>query len=164
MNNYYRKGAMGALLDEYEKAVEEFKTVVSGISTEELVNIKVKNDSTASGLWSLQEILAHVISSGYSYCVYIIGSRGVVIERPERQLRSSAKEYLKDINEMFKYSCGHLSLFGEDELEETDPSKKILTSWGQVYDIEQMMEHSIVHILRHRRHVVRLLSANRGES
>jgi hypothetical protein len=29
----------------------------------------------------------------------------------------------------------------------------LLTGWGQHYDIEQMMEHAIVHVLRHRRQV-----------
>jgi hypothetical protein len=44
-------------------------------------------------------------------------------------------------------------------LEEYDPSKKILTHWGQVYDIDQMMEHAIVHVLKHRRQIQRFLSS-----
>ena len=42
-------------------------------------------------------------------------------------------------------------------LEENDNQKKILTSWGQLYDIEQLFEHAIVHILRHRRQIERFL-------
>ncbi|WP_294276359.1 hypothetical protein [uncultured Chryseobacterium sp.] len=38
-------------------------------------------------------------------------------------------------------------------LEEFDQSKKINTLWGQQYDVEQMLEHAIVHILRHRRQI-----------
>ena len=40
-----------------------------------------------------------------------------------------------------------------NELEELDNAKKIVTQWGQVFDIDQMMEHAIVHILRHRRQI-----------
>jgi len=33
------------------------------------------------------------------------------------------------------------------------------TSWGENYDFEQLLEHAIVHILRHRRQIERLLKA-----
>ena len=45
------------------------------------------------------------------------------------------------------------------ELEEPANDKKMLVSWGQLYDIEQLMEHAIVHILRHRRQVERFMLA-----
>lgn len=38
-------------------------------------------------------------------------------------------------------------------MEEFDQTKKINTKWGQQYDVEQMLEHAIVHILRHRRQI-----------
>ena len=39
------------------------------------------------------------------------------------------------------------------ELEETNNEKKILTKWNQQYDVEQLFEHAIVHILKHRRQI-----------
>jgi len=33
---------------------------------------------------------------------------------------------------------------------ENDSAKKIKVRWGQEYDIEQLFEHAIVHILRHK--------------
>ena len=42
-------------------------------------------------------------------------------------------------------------------MEENDPSKKIKVRWGQLYDPEQLMEHAIVHILRHRRQIENFL-------
>ncbi|HEY5122872.1 MAG TPA: hypothetical protein VIK14_03975, partial [Ignavibacteria bacterium] len=38
-------------------------------------------------------------------------------------------------------------------IEQTDNSKKMNVGWGQQYDIEQLLEHAIVHILRHRRQI-----------
>ena len=35
--------------------------------------------------------------------------------------------------------------------------KKIVVKWGQTYDPEQLFEHAIVHILRHRRQIERFL-------
>jgi hypothetical protein len=32
--------------------------------------------------------------------------------------------------------------------------------WGMRYNLEQMMEHAIVHILRHRRQIERLIQSN----
>ncbi len=28
--------------------------------------------------------------------------------------------------------------------------EKLTTSWGQKYDLEQLIEHAIVHVMRHR--------------
>ena len=33
------------------------------------------------------------------------------------------------------------------KITEQDNSKKILVRWGQSYDVEQLLEHAIVHIL-----------------
>jgi hypothetical protein len=41
----------------------------------------------------------------------------------------------------------------DEELEVFDDAKKMKTNWQQFYDMEQLMEHAIVHILRHRRQI-----------
>jgi hypothetical protein len=61
------------------------------------------------------------------------------------------KEYLDDLTAMFEFTENILGEFQDQELEQLDNSLKIKTGWGQLYDIEQLMEHAIVHILRHRR-------------
>ena len=38
---------------------------------------------------------------------------------------------------------------------------KMPTPWGTTYTLEQMLEHAIVHILRHRRQIERLLQTTR---
>ena len=44
----------------------------------------------------------------------------------------------------------------DHELEEANNALKIKTSWGQLYDIEQLTEHAIVHILRHQRQIEKI--------
>jgi len=121
MGKLYRKGAVGALLDE---------------------NCR-----------SIQTILTHVVSSGYGYAVYIQNSRGVNSIRPEKRSNPTVQDYIKDLEEMFRFTINVFENIGDDELEQGDDSHKIQTGWGQRYDIEQLMEHAIVHVLRHRRQI-----------
>jgi uncharacterized damage-inducible protein DinB len=37
-------------------------------------------------------------------------------------------------------------------------STVINSPWGVVYDLEQMLEHAIVHVLRHRRQIEKFIS------
>jgi hypothetical protein len=39
---------------------------------------------------------------------------------------------------------------------------KMPVRWGPTYDLEQLLEHAIVHILRHRRQVERFLERMGG--
>jgi hypothetical protein len=73
MKNYRNNGAVGALLDEYEKALNELKDLIRPLSNEQLL------------------------------------------------------------------------------------AQKVLVRWGQRYDIEQLFEHAIVHVLRHKRQIERFL-------
>jgi hypothetical protein len=46
------------------------------------------------------------------------------------------------------------TLEGKWQLTDEEIQKaEIKVTWGSVYDIEQIIEHAIVHILRHRRQV-----------
>jgi len=45
------------------------------------------------------------------------------------------------------------------ELETLESEQKICVRWGQLFDVEQLMEHAIVHILRHRRQIEKFLIA-----
>jgi uncharacterized damage-inducible protein DinB len=104
---------------------------------------------------SIQTILTHVVSSGYSYCIYIQELKSKSDKRRQKIQRDSVAEYKKDLDEVFKFTSDTFAQIADNELEEFDENKKIKTAWGQAYDIEQLMEHAIVHILRHRRQIER---------
>jgi len=153
----YRSGAMGALLDEYEKAINELNSVIKDISDTALVDIKDPHTSDSS-CRSIQTILTHVVSSCYSYCIQIMTHSAMPLKRPEKHFHDSAAAYIKDLNEAFSFNVLHLSTIKDEELEVLRNDQKILSGWGQLYDIEQMLEHAIVHILRHRRQIKRLIN------
>ncbi|MET0759515.1 MAG: DinB family protein [Flavobacterium sp.] len=143
------KNAVNALLSEYKKAIVELQNVIQNISAEDLTFI-VDTKTDNPDCKSIQTVLAHVVSSGYSYGVYIRNWRNENAVRPEKTKRESVSEYITDLDNVLKFTHETFHTISDNELERFNESEKIKTSWKQVYDIEQMMEHAIVHVLRHR--------------
>lgn len=152
----FRKGASGALLDEYEKAITALKVVITDIREEDWSKI-VDPHTEDDNCRSFQTIMTHVVSSAYSYATYIGQLKGLPVERPERKAYNSAAAYSQALDEAFRFTLAVFEHVEDSELEQPDEAFKIKTTWVQTYDIEQMMEHAIVHILRHRRQIERLL-------
>lgn len=148
----YRQGAVGALLDIYEQEITGLKIVIEDIPDSALPIITDPQTSDEN-CKSIQTILSHVVSSGYGYATYIHNLRGYTILRPEKTARLTIKEYLEDLNNVFTYTENVFKEIKDNELEQSDPSLMLKSHWGQLYDIEQMMEHAIVHILRHKRQI-----------
>jgi uncharacterized damage-inducible protein DinB len=152
MNDKNNQNAVSALLAEYEKAIIELQYVIQEISQDDLI-FTVDQETKNPDCKSIQTILSHVVSSGYSYCVYILNFKNKNSIRPEKVNRSSIVDYINDLDNVLKFTQETFATIEDDALEECEASKKIRTSWGQLYDIEQLMEHAIVHILRHRRQI-----------
>lgn len=162
MKQYRDNGAIGALLDEYEKAILELQTLIENLSSNELKTI-VDTKTTDLDCHSIQTILSHVVHSGYAYAIYIRQSKGENIAFPDKILLPTIKAYQQAINTMFKSNEQLFVDYPNLKLEEHDNRKKMLTNWGQSFDAEQIIEHAIVHILRHRRQIERFLIRLRGK-
>ncbi|MBF7090516.1 DinB family protein [Flavobacterium sp. ALJ2] len=145
MTKFYRQGASGALLDVYEGAITDLQHTISDISETELIKI-IDNQTTDDSCKSIQTILSQVVCSGYAYAIYIRRFKGESIDFRDEIFHTSIQDYNSHLNDSFKG-------INDNQLEEFDNNKKLNTSWGQVYDIEQILEHSIVHVLRHRRQI-----------
>ena len=151
-------GTIRALLDEYKKAVTELISVIKPLTSNEI--LITRDDKTANeNCRSVQTILTHVVYAGYGYTNFMEVHLGNKKERRAKQLFENADEYVEDLNGMLENCRNFFTENPGIELEEYDPSKKILTNWGQVYDIDQLMEHAIVHVLKHRRQIQRFLSS-----
>ena len=147
-----KQNAVFAFLEEYQKAIKELQYIIADVNEVELLKI-VDTITSNSECRSIQTILTHVISSGYSYYMYIQNHRNIDSKRPEQKLRLTTFEYSNDLDKVLEFTNQTFSVIYDNELEEFNNSNKIITKWGQYYDIEQMMEHAIVHILRHRRQI-----------
>lgn len=148
----YRKGAVGALLDEYERAITDLQRTIADISDNELIAI-ADHETTDSNCESIQTVLAHVVSAGLAYAIDIRQLSGEKIDYPDDLPRFTVADFHDDLNRIFIFMSETFTNIQDNQLEEFDNNKKIMTSWGQVYDIEQITEHAIVHILRHRRQI-----------
>jgi uncharacterized damage-inducible protein DinB len=145
-------GTIKALLDEYKRAINELIIVIQPLSSSEITRIR-DDKTTNPDCRSIQTILTHIIHSGYGYTNYIENHPGYKQGRPPKQYFENAHQYIEHLNNMFEYCETFFIKNLFIRLEETDNSKKITTSWGQQYDIDQLMEHAIVHILKHRRQI-----------
>lgn len=146
------KNAVNAILSEYQKAILELQSVIQNISDEDLAFI-IDSKTNDPDCKSIQTVLAHVVSSGYSYCIYIRELKKESIDRPEKTNRKTVSEYKKDLDDVLEFTYDTFSTISDNNIEKFDESEKMRTSWKQLYDIEQMMEHAIVHVLRHRRQI-----------
>ncbi|WP_167437813.1 DinB family protein [Pedobacter miscanthi] len=150
-------GAIAALLDEYKKAVDELIAVIEPISQQQLLRT-IEPKSANTDCISIQTILTHVTASMFSYAVYIENSIGIESVRPERLQFDQVTPYISRLKEAFIYNEDLFIKNPHITMEEFDQSKKINTKWGQQYDVEQILEHAIVHILRHRRQIKNALT------
>ncbi|RKR08792.1 DinB family protein [Flavobacterium sp. 90] len=154
-----RQGAVGALLDIYEQTISDLKNVIQDIPDNVLTKI-IDEKTTNEDCRSIQTILSHVVSSGYSYATSIHNQKGHNAKRPEKVFHVTIAEYLNDLTNVFIFTESVFKEIKDEELEQPDNSLKIQTGWGQAYDIEQITEHAIVHILRHKRQIEKMKRDN----
>jgi len=150
MNKTYRKGAVGAMMDEYERAAAEFRGTVAGLTEEQYMQI-VDAETANENCRSAQTIMSHVVAAGYGYADYIRDVFSTIKHSPQRRLLAH-EESLKEFDSMLAYT--EATLDGKWEMPEDQIEAVSMTvHWGPTYDLEQLLEHAIVHILRHRRQI-----------
>ncbi|HEY6437647.1 MAG TPA: hypothetical protein VIY47_13730, partial [Ignavibacteriaceae bacterium] len=72
----------------------------------------------------------------------------------------SQNEFIAEFKRMINYSSETL----ESKFEYTDEEVmkvKMNVRWGPQYDLEQLLEHAVVHILRHRRQIEKFVAAGK---
>lgn len=157
----YRSGPVGALMDEYERAVAELAGIIERLSDEEYERVR-DTDTKDESCRSIQTILTHVIGAGYGYAGMYRDTWGV--ERIPRWSEKVARSEVRpQLEEMIRYTIATLDGRWNMAEEEFD-GMRIQSRWGQVYDFEQLFEHAIVHVLRHRRQIDRFLASRRPSS
>ena len=163
MKTFRTNGAKGALLDEYEKALEELLTVIAPISNQDLIKI-VDHKTTDPDCKSIQTILNHVIGSGYTYVIEIRKYLGEEIDYRATTNFDDGEQFKLELLKMFAYNEKLFDDYPEVNIVEKAMDKKIKVRWGQQYDIDQLMEHAILHILRHRRQIEKFVRKLKDDS
>jgi len=145
-------GAKAALTDEYARAIADLETTIRSLSDEVLTRI-FDEETTDEDCRSIQTILTHVVRAGYGYVIAIRKWQGEDLAYRERKQLPSAQAYCTALDEVMNYNVQLFLDYPDLPLEAYDSSAKFKVRWGQLYDVEQLFEHAIVHILRHRRQI-----------
>lgn len=148
----YRLGAIGSILDEYERAMSDLKSVLKNINAEDYKRI-VEGESEHCN--SIEVIMNHVIRAGYGYSNYIRDALSLESE-PIADKKITQNEIFAEIDKMMAYS-NEIFENGQPITDEQLENVYFDTRWDVRYNIDQLMEHAIVHILRHRRQIEKFL-------
>ena len=152
----YRKGAVGALMDECERAAIELKTLVENVSEKNYTRIADAETEDAD-CHSIQTMMNHVIHAGYGYANAIRRK----IEMPHTPLgderpQISHDDFGGEIDKVIAYT--EETLDGLWEMSYADLDKFVVERKGDFSEnLEQLLEHAVLHILRHRRQVDKFL-------
>ena len=150
----YREGALGALLDEYERALWELRRLAEQIPEADAVRV-VDPATEDEDCRSVQTIMSHVVNAGYGYADLLRKSFSVPSTRPPRALLSP-REYLEQLGAVLAYTAETLEGRWQMPYEEVSGTF-IKAGWGPTYDVEQLLEHAVVHVLRHRRQIEKFI-------
>jgi len=154
MRKSYREGAIGALMDEYERAVWELRRLVEQIAEGDAMRV-VDTQTEDEDCRSVQTIMSHVVNAGYGYADLLRKSFSIPSIRPPKALLSH-REYLEQLDAVLAYTVETLEGRWRMTYEEIS-STFIKAGWGPTYDVEQLLEHAIVHVLRHRRQIEKFM-------
>lgn len=155
MKKIYRQGALGALMDEYERATLELQRLVEQISNEDFLRV-VDPHTSDENCRSVQTIIAHVVSAGYGYADYIRQAFALPSTRLSQGLLAH-EEALTQLEAMLAYTAQTLACRWQMTQEEVDNTTLPTTGWEVTYNLEQLLEHAIVHVLRHRRQIEKFI-------
>ena len=158
MSQVFRPGAMGALMDEYERALSDLSRLLGTLTQGQFEALRDR-DTTDEDCRSIRTVITHVVRSGYGYVNYMRSALGLDFQRPEFAIDTPG-DGLQNLAAMAASTAETFT--GKWDLPEAAiESTRIQSRWGPVFNLEQMFEHAIVHVLRHRRQIERFLSEPR---
>lgn len=138
------------MMDEYERAAWEIRDLIGRVSEMDFERL-VDAETDAEDCRSVQTIMQHVVRAGFGYANYLREAFSMPRKDVSRELFAHI-ETPAQIDAMLRYTIETLE--GRWELSDEEfAATQIKTRWGATYDIEGILEHAIVHILRHRRQV-----------
>jgi uncharacterized damage-inducible protein DinB len=139
-------------MDELERAADQLLRLIEKLTDEEF---ELTRDPEAEELCSVQKVLNHVVRAGYAHANYVRVAFSAKGAPPVVPLGTRA-ESAEQLRAMLAYMAETLE--GRWRMSDEEISAvEIKARWGTTYDLEQMLEHAIVHVLRHRRQIERFL-------
>lgn len=157
--NYSRIGALGAIIDVYQKTIDEYVDVLKHTSQKEFITI-VDGETDDEDCRSIQTITRHVVRSGYGYTGYVLNALNFSFDIPnaDELKMESVEDVIREIYNMLYFTITNLYDLNRETIENNLGSIKFTTRWrNEEYNFEQILEHAIVHVLRHKRQINKFL-------
>ncbi len=149
----YRNGALAALVDEFERSTKELVQIIEELTDDEFRT--VRKPEAEEEFRSIQTVVNHVVRAGYAHANHIRVAFSLDWSPTEIPL-GTRTESLDQLSAMLAYMVATFE--GRWEMtEEQIEAVQIKSRWGTTYDLEQLLEHAVVHLLRHRRQIARFL-------
>ncbi|MEW5701094.1 MAG: hypothetical protein AB1792_02530 [Candidatus Zixiibacteriota bacterium] len=153
-------GPLQALIDEYARAMAEWADVLNGVTPQQYIATMSLSDANSP---NLQAIGRHVAGAAHSYVDHIEDALGGVdrgrrkhecdCDTPASTIRSAWEGFDRMV-----VLLSRVRRFTDDDMEKV----QFVARWGEHYNMSQMLEHAIVHILRHRRQIERWIRVVSG--
>ena len=151
-------GAVGALLDEYARAAEELCRVVEAIDDDAFLRERSAPDPHSG---SRRAACQHVADASIGYANYLVRMQGrpaPLPGTPERAAQNVPVRTPRDLRPALvrglratEDAAEALRALSEEEIDRMS----LRAPWGTEYTPESILEHAIVHLLRHRRQLER---------
>jgi len=145
-------GFIGALLDEYQKAIEEYKEVLRSLSPQQF-NAVADAETQDKNCVSVQSVTHHLLIAGYGYLYLIAKHFGDLPYQRKKDFNvESIESSCAELDAMITHSEERLA--AKAKLSEAEIFPNIIKApWGQNFDFDQLLEHAVMHIIRHRRQI-----------
>jgi len=154
----YRSGALGAMVDEYQRAARDLADLVGPLR--QIAYTQMRDAATADeNCRTIRSVVEHVVRAGYRYVGYLRTALQVSFEAPDFTVETPLDATL-ELNTLANWTAETFDGLWDMDYQAME-AVRIAARWGPVYDLEQMMEHAIVHLLRHRRQIERFLTESR---
>ncbi|HET7224178.1 MAG TPA: DinB family protein [Candidatus Eisenbacteria bacterium] len=152
-----RPGPLGAVMDETERAAAELERVFARV-TDAHYEVIVDPDTQDEDCRSIQTIVRHVIQAGYGYANRTRRVLGIAVTREAGEVGLFPRaQFPRELRAMLDYTIETLEGRWEMPWEE-QVNHPVETPWGGRFTIELLLEHGIVHLLRHRRQLEKFLA------
>lgn len=157
MTRTFRSGALGALMDEYERAAGDLMQLVESVADSdfEIIRDRQTQDEDCR---SIQTIMSHVVRSGYGYANRARAELSIPVEHYTPKMLTR-RESLEGLQKMLVFTAATLD--GRWHLTDDEIVSVKMQSGRVPENLEQLLEHAIVHVLRHRRQIERFLLEKR---
>ncbi len=145
MRETTQTGAIASLMHEYKNVFLNLFEVLEGIHDADLKTVVDTETKNPDGK-SIQGVLTHILYWARNYNTMVELDREKESLWHRRKKYKSIEDYIRALKTVYEETVVIFEGISNKELQK----RKITTSWGQVFDYEQLLEHAIVHVSRHR--------------